>query len=1013
MNTSKMLRSTVWCVVVMGAIASTVQSAEMLWQPIRATGSYVIVGNEIRLTGGGQRVFLEMRLSGWAPDTLSTWQGVLDPTPLGQICVGGGNAGNACFRDFDCFGGGTCAATRSGPIGLASEPCAANSDCIAAFADSSAVCDIPSGLCKPGWQDQSRPEFVIAGGLSLVDTSTPFLRYGSAVLTGAPAIDTGVVFYGGTLALDVPATAAGSYDIVISPTSDDTFMVSGVGAPILPITITNAVITVICQSNADCNDNDACTTDQCEVSGVCSHTANFDIVNFCCNPTNGALTALDDGNECTDNLCAGGGSVSHPPVPEFAACGNQSNSECDGPDSCDGAGTCLDRLVPSGVLCGDPTNTDCNGADTCDGTGTCQSNLATAGTACGDPLTSQCDNADTCNASGLCLPNHVANGTVCDDTLFCVVGETCSGGVCGGGTARDCSDGLTCTTDVCNETTDTCDSTLDPNNCLIAGVCVAEAEFNPANDCEWCDSLASTTAFTIRADGSTCNDGDPCTGTGRPGVGVDTCTAGTCAGVLDLECNDDCAFAIEATIGTTTSNNNNGGPDDGEASCQPDSNNDIWFFFTATCNAPVFVSTTGSALTPSNDTVLNIYDACPAAGGVEIACNDDSGVDLQSALTFTAVSGMDYLIRVAGFGANTGSVVVNISMVDDCLIGNSCYAAGELNPNNPCLICAPGVSTTDWTPRLEGSACGSANNDECDSPDACNGLGVCETNFKPDGTPCLDDGNDCSMDLCSSGVCSHPPEPVGLACGDPSVSECDLSDSCDGTGICLSNFVPSGTACGDPTETQCDAADICDGGGACIANLLPNGTPCDDNEVCTGSDACQTGLCEGTPIPQAPIVDGLGGFSIDVTPLPLGSVAPVALRVTSPDWPCVDLYIDANGSLVTMPVVQLPSAWGTINVTGLEIAPSSTYDVVAECGAFTSPVGSGTTWLFADFNNDGLVDFRDITLSVDYFLGKSNLPLVLMDIAPCGGDGLGNFRDIHMTVGAFLEEPYPCQLPCP
>ena len=68
--------------------------------------------------------------------------------------------------------------------------------------------------------------------------------------------------------------------------------------------------------------------------------------------------------------------------------------------------------------------------------------------------------------------------------------------------------------------------------------------------------------------------------------------------------------------------------DDAEASCQIDSNNDVWFVYTATCDGAVFMSTTGSQFAPSNDPVLSVYDACPGTGGVEIACDDDSGIDL-------------------------------------------------------------------------------------------------------------------------------------------------------------------------------------------------------------------------------------------------------------------------------------------------------------------------------------------------------------------------------------------------
>jgi len=1011
MNASWMNRMVAVAAFGLVAAGSEAMAAEIFWQPISASGSHVVVGNEIRLTGGDQRVILELKIEDWAPVNLATWQTTLDSSDFGASCVGGTNEGAVCFTDFNCFNGGVCVADRNGPIAPAQVPCTGTSECEAAFGNGSS-CNGVTGFCTAGFQDTSRSDFVIPSGLSAVDTSTPAYRYGSQAFSEFPE-DDGSTFYGGTLIIDVPANAAGSYAVSLEPEGAATFMESQSSGPITPVNTAGAIITVICESNADCNDGNACTNDVCEASGVCSNTPNFDEATFCCDPADGSLTALDDGNDCTDNICNQDGTVSHPPLPEFTACGDPSNFECDKPDSCDGAGTCLDRLEPAGTACGNATDTDCNGADTCDGAGTCQSNIAAPGTPCGDPDDTQCDDPDTCNASGVCQANNEPDGTTCDDGLFCNVGEACSGGACTGGGARDCSDGLPCTSDVCNDVDDVCENPLDAGNCLIAGTCFSEGAFNPANDCESCEPATTTTDWTLRPNGSLCDDGDPCTGTGRAGIGDDVCTDGLCAGEPDPECNDDCAFAIEAFVGTTGSTTGNSPTDDGEASCQPDSNADAWFFYTATCNAAVFVSTTGSELTPSNDTVLNIWDACPNDGGVEIACDDDGGIDLQSALVFSAVAGETYMIRVAGFEDNTGAIALNIDLVNDCLIDGTCYASGELDPANDCQACVPSLSTTDWSPLPEGVACGDPNDDECDSPDACNGAGVCETNFKPDGTVCPDDGNDCSQDFCVSGLCTHPPEPEGLACGDPTDTECDNPDTCDGTGFCQDNFEAEGFACGDPTTTQCDNPDVCDGTGACTDNFRADGTSCDDGDVCTGEDQCTTGLCGGTPIPEAPLVESLGSTSINVTPQPPASAAPVALRLTSPDWTCLDLYIAADGALVGAPVSQLPVDWGTVNVPGPEIVPDSEYVVVAECGIYTSDPGSDITWLYGDHNNDGVIDFIDIELAVDAFLGVFPMPVPKFDIAPCPADGVTDFRDIAATVDGFLGELYPCEPPCP
>jgi subtilisin family serine protease len=52
----------------------------------------------------------------------------------------------------------------------------------------------------------------------------------------------------------------------------------------------------------------------------------------------------------------------------------------------------------------------------------------------------------------------------CDDGLWCNGAEDCVGGSCVPGTAPDCSDGVACTTDSCNESTDSCNHVA--NNAL-------------------------------------------------------------------------------------------------------------------------------------------------------------------------------------------------------------------------------------------------------------------------------------------------------------------------------------------------------------------------------------------------------------------------------------------------------------------------------------------------------------------------------------------------------------------
>jgi hypothetical protein len=1005
-------------IIAIGITAASSPGGTYSLVPVSASGTHSIIGNEIRLQGPGQQVTLELRISDWDPQLLRTYQATIDSSGYTTALAGSlAPTFVACGADSECvtaFGtGSSCERFCDGGTNDGT-PCNVDGNC------PGGTCEFVR--CKAGFQDTTRPDWVFAGLQILNEVSTFSLDYAYGATTfGATVADTGEK-YAGTLLLSVSPDAIGTFTIGFIDDIGATFMDDGDGFPIPVDTLNPALVTVLCDSPEDCDDNNACTTDSCSAQGVCTNVPNYNTNTHCCNPANGDLTPLSDGNECTQDVCdTSTGQVTHPPRAAGASCGSAANTECDNPDTCDGAGNCLDNFEPSGTACGDPTNTECNPADTCNGAGSCQTIIAPAGTACGDPSSGPCDNPDTCNGFGACLSNTVPNGTQCDDGLFCTVSTTCSGGVCAGGAPRNCSDSLTCTTDSCNEDTDQCDNILDPNRCLIGGICYVDGNLNPANTCEECDSVADPLDWTVLPDGTLCNDGDACTGTGREGIGFDTCTEGVCEGVVDPECNDQCEFAVEAIEGVNESDNSSAGPiDDAEASCQPDSNNDVWFFYTAKCDGQVLISTTGSAMLPINDPVLSVYDDCPGDGGVEIACDDDSGLDLNAALVFNVTANETYYIRIAGFQSNAGPIILNLRPFDDCLIDGVCYQKDDLNPGNECQACIPELSTITWSNLAEATPCGDDSDTDCDAPDACNGLGVCEENWKPDGTTCTDEPNECTDDVCESGICIHPPVAAGIACGDPTDTDCDDPDTCDGGGTCAPNYAAAGFPCGDPSTDECDNPDICDGVGVCLDNLKPDGTPCDDFDVCTDEETCDAGVCVGVPIPEAPIVEGYGSLALLVTPEPPGSVAPVALRLTSPTWPCVDKYIDADGSLTDVPVFQLPDDWGTVLVQGPEIYPStmddlSVYDVVAECGAFTSPIGSGATWVWGDLNNDNNVNFEDISLILEAFKtqGGMNGFDPIFDVAPCPPNGVLNFGDISIIVDAFRGEPYPCPPPCP
>lgn len=147
-----------------------------------------------------------------------------------------------------------------------------------------------------------------------------------------------------------------------------------------------------CSNDADCNDNNPCTADDCIVPvpgiGVCVHVALS------------GNTCPDDGNFCTDDVCASG-VCSHP--------------------------------GRSGVNCADDNN-PCT-SDFCNSTGQC-THPPRSGPACASDGNS-CTN-DVC-ASGACTHPPLPSGSACDDSNDCTSSDVCgTGGQCVGTPIPDC-----------------------------------------------------------------------------------------------------------------------------------------------------------------------------------------------------------------------------------------------------------------------------------------------------------------------------------------------------------------------------------------------------------------------------------------------------------------------------------------------------------------------------------------------------------------------------------------------
>jgi len=196
--------------------------------------------------------------------------------------------------------------------------------------------------------------------------------------------------------------------------------------------------------------------------------------------------------------------------PDCAACGNgivDPGEDCDDGNTLDGdccSATCQFEAADSPC----PDGMYCNGDETCDGAGTCQ-----AGTPvdCSDGVDCTVDSCD--EATDSC--DNTPDDDLCDNGVFCDGTEVCdSVNDCQPGTAVDCDDGVGCTDDSCDEDNDVCVN--DPNdlNCTDDGLFCTGDEF--------CDAVMDCSAAGDPCDaGTVCNEETDTCDTGGGGGGCE------------------------------------------------------------------------------------------------------------------------------------------------------------------------------------------------------------------------------------------------------------------------------------------------------------------------------------------------------------------------------------------------------------------------------------------------------------------------------------------------------------
>jgi RHS repeat-associated protein len=221
-----------------------------------------------------------------------------------------------------------------------------------------------------------------------------------------------------------------------------------------------------------------------------------------------------------------------------------------------------------------------------------------------------------------------------------------------------------------------------------------------------------------------------------------------------------------------------------------------------------------------------------------------------------------------------------------CFIPGGCLTAKIKMPCGQCTGQSNGTSCNDQNPCTGSSTCQSqkctgANPTSCSASDQCHDVGACGAEAgtcsnppKANGSSCNDNNACTGSSSCQAGVCTGA-NPVTCTASD----QCHAAGTCNpATGVCSNPEKANGTPCTDnnlctQTDTcqlgacvsgspvvctaqdQCHVAGTCSPGtGLCSNPAKPDGTTCSDNQVCTQTETCQAGSCQGPSPVQAPTI---------------------------------------------------------------------------------------------------------------------------------------------------------------
>ena len=288
-----------------GFVASVYAPTDIFiqWHPKRATakpgGSDVpseVIGNEIILYKGGVNVMLELQVNDWSGNDgltrLKAFGAALDISGYTQ-----GLGGALTEKLIPCTDDAECLAAFGGFCSIFGDPCTQDTDCqlnpieTCLGSPCLAVRSRLAGYCGPAYAATKRLDFCLThtNPVGDVDVSTPEYRFGWVGFASGSTEAFGDLdltakdgkAYMGTLWLEVPANAKGSYTVGLYP-FPATVLVDQNLQKLPLVGLVSAKITVLDCTGTDCQPNGI--PDDCEIERGLTEDCNSNDVPDDCEP---------------------------------------------------------------------------------------------------------------------------------------------------------------------------------------------------------------------------------------------------------------------------------------------------------------------------------------------------------------------------------------------------------------------------------------------------------------------------------------------------------------------------------------------------------------------------------------------------------------------------------------------------------------------------------------------------------------------------------------------------------